>query len=280
AHLRERSTRPTSMKRRPDSSTRGTPAAAAMKDQPSSRLLLVHKGDAELLLGEPSSRGLLVLWRALVLRGGPLVLTARLTGGARDSGAGGGASWSGRRVPPGAACGGCRPGSAAGGRSNSKRQFLDRMRLMLSISSGSSGLLWERGSTLREGTMDHIHQFHQRLDGHPLYDQDTRVVDEEDEGEADGASQATVGDDELVPEGHRVPAQLVDHRPSAAGPLEGAAGGKRSLGPSPEALQSRQSSRVAQTKGQLHMCTSWMVDTPRKMKMRVSLTLLHIFRKY
>lgn len=28
------------------------------------------------------------------------------------------------------------------------------------------------------------------------------------------------------------------------------------------------------------MCTSWMVDTPRKMKIKVSLTLLHIFRKY
>lgn len=28
------------------------------------------------------------------------------------------------------------------------------------------------------------------------------------------------------------------------------------------------------------MWTSWMVDTPRKMKISVSLTLLHIFRKY
>lgn len=48
----------------------------------------------------------------------------------------------------------------------------------------------------------------------------------------------------------------------------------------PVALQMRQSSSVEQTKGQLHMWTSCIVDTPRKMKMRVSLTLLHIFRKY
>lgn len=46
------------------------------------------------------------------------------------------------------------------------------------------------------------------------------------------------------------------------------------------ALQTRQSSRVEQTKGQLHIWISCIVDTPRKMKMRVSLTLLHIFRKY
>lgn len=42
----------------------------------------------------------------------------------------------------------------------------------------------------------------------------------------------------------------------------------------------RQSSKVEQTKGQLHMCMSCMVDTPRKTKIKVSLTLLHIFRKY
>lgn len=42
----------------------------------------------------------------------------------------------------------------------------------------------------------------------------------------------------------------------------------------------RQSSSVEQTKGQLHIWTSCMVDTPRKMKIKVSLTLLHIFRKY
>lgn len=48
----------------------------------------------------------------------------------------------------------------------------------------------------------------------------------------------------------------------------------------PVALQTRQSSSVEQTKGQLHIWTSCIVDTPRKMKMRVSLTLLHIFRKY
>lgn len=42
----------------------------------------------------------------------------------------------------------------------------------------------------------------------------------------------------------------------------------------------RQRSRVQVTKGQFHMCSSWMVETPRKMKMSVSLTLLHIFRKY
>lgn len=46
------------------------------------------------------------------------------------------------------------------------------------------------------------------------------------------------------------------------------------------ALHARQRSSVEQTKVQLHMCTSCMVETPRKMKMRVSLTLLHIFRKY
>lgn len=46
------------------------------------------------------------------------------------------------------------------------------------------------------------------------------------------------------------------------------------------ALHTRQRSSVEQTKVQLHMCTSCMVETPRKMKMRVSLTLLHIFRKY
>lgn len=46
------------------------------------------------------------------------------------------------------------------------------------------------------------------------------------------------------------------------------------------ALQMRQSSSVEQTKGQLHIWTSCIVDTPRKMKIRVSLTLLHIFRKY
>lgn len=48
----------------------------------------------------------------------------------------------------------------------------------------------------------------------------------------------------------------------------------------PVALQMRQSSSVEHTKGQLHIWTSCMVDTPRKMKIKVSLTLLHIFRKY
>lgn len=37
------------------------------------------------------------------------------------------------------------------------------------------------------------------------------VVDQEDEGKADGPSQASVGDDELVSEGHGVPPQLVHH---------------------------------------------------------------------
>jgi len=48
----------------------------------------------------------------------------------------------------------------------------------------------------------------------------------------------------------------------------------------PVALQTRQSSSVEQTKGQLHIWISCMVDTPRKMKIKVSLTLLHIFKKY
>lgn len=48
----------------------------------------------------------------------------------------------------------------------------------------------------------------------------------------------------------------------------------------PVALQMRQSSSVEHTNGQLHMWMSCMVDTPRKMKIKVSLTLLHIFRKY
>lgn len=37
------------------------------------------------------------------------------------------------------------------------------------------------------------------------------VVNQEDQGEADCSSQATVGDDELVSEGHSVPPKLVHH---------------------------------------------------------------------
>lgn len=37
------------------------------------------------------------------------------------------------------------------------------------------------------------------------------VIDQEDEGEADCPSQASVGDDELISKGHSVPPQLVDH---------------------------------------------------------------------
>lgn len=38
-----------------------------------------------------------------------------------------------------------------------------------------------------------------------------KVVNQEDQGETDCSSQAAVGNDELVSEGHRVPPELVHH---------------------------------------------------------------------
>ena len=48
----------------------------------------------------------------------------------------------------------------------------------------------------------------------------------------------------------------------------------------PSALQIRQKARVKQTKAQFHSWFFPTVDTPMKMKIRVSLTLLSIFMKY
>lgn len=48
----------------------------------------------------------------------------------------------------------------------------------------------------------------------------------------------------------------------------------------PRARQTRQKASVKQTKAQFHSWFFPTVDTPMKMKMRVSLTLLSIFMKY
>lgn len=50
--------------------------------------------------------------------------------------------------------------------------------------------------------------------------------------------------------------------------------------PLPSALQIRQKARVKQTNAQFHSWFFPTVDTPMKMKIRVSLTLLSIFMKY
>lgn len=71
-------------------------------------------------------------------------------------------------------------------------------------------------------------------------------------------------------------------RESSAPFLEGGlpsvpSGSKGSL---PSALQTRQKARVQHTKAQFHSWFFPTVDTPMKMKIRVSLTLLSIFMKY
>lgn len=50
--------------------------------------------------------------------------------------------------------------------------------------------------------------------------------------------------------------------------------------PLPSALQMRQKASVKHTKAQFHSWFFPTVDTPMKMKIRVSLTLLSIFMKY
>lgn len=49
---------------------------------------------------------------------------------------------------------------------------------------------------------------------------------------------------------------------------------------SPRTLDSRQRTMVMVTNVQFQACGPATVDTPKKMKISVSLTLLHIFRKY
>ena len=62
--------------------------------------------------------------------------------------------------------------------------------------------------------MVHLHKHAEKDDGDGGGDEKLlhwKVVHEEHQREADCPSHATVGDDELIPEGHGVAAHLIDH---------------------------------------------------------------------
>lgn len=123
-------------------------------------------------------------------------------------------------------------------------------------------------------TVSHLHKDSEEDDHDGRGDEEPllgEVIDQEDQGKADCSSQASVGDDELISKGHDVSPQLVNHSGQQQDPFTGRRGGCpsrhdhqvcvlfRLMGHHlynfvlPVALQTRQSSSVEQTNGQLHM---------------------------